>query len=268
MKECKKYKKEMVAFLSGELPEEKRNLLTAHLKQCPHCREEFNGMKWIIEEANSLQSDIEQAMASVDWKNLPLKITKFVYQKKSTPGRAVKLKKGLSYLLQPRLRPVYAGLLVGILIGFLATLVIFKAPPGRKAGKGEFLVSSYFLEKAELEIARRETLDYLDRSQYLLLDFVQSSAEKGREFWTSDYAYQRARGLLSQKKYINPQLQKFQMAKAKEICDQIELLFYELIQMSDLLSEEELQRIKKLIEEKQLLLKIKLLRKELKESEV
>jgi len=268
MKECKKYKKEMVAFLSGELPEEKRNLLTAHLRQCPHCREEFNGMKRIMEEANSLQSDIDQAMASVDWENLPLKITEFVYQKKSTPGRAIKLKKGFSYFLQPRLKPVYAGLLAGILIGFLATLVIFKAPPGRKAGKGEFLVSSYFLEKAELEIARRETLDYLDRSQYLLLDFVQSPAEKGREFWTSDYAYQRARGLLSQKKYINPQLQKFQMAKAKEICDQIELLFYELIQMSDQLSEEDLQRIQKLIEEKQLLLKIKLLRKELKESEV
>ncbi|MFQ5722033.1 MAG: hypothetical protein ACE5GI_06050 [Candidatus Aminicenantales bacterium] len=166
------------------------------------------------------------------------------------------------------MKPIYAGVLIGILIGSLATLLVFRPSLVKTKGRGEVLVSPRFLEKAELEIARRDTLDYLDRSQYLLLDFVQTPAEKRQIFWKSEYAYQKAKALLSQKKYINPQLQKFRMAKAKEICDQIELLFYELIQMSDHLSERELQRIQALIEEKQILLKIKLLQKELKESEV
>ena len=163
---------------------------------------------------------------------------------------------------------MYAGVLIGILIGALATLFIFRLSLVKTTGSGGFLVSPRLLEKAELEIARRETLDYLDRSQYLLLDFVQTPPEKGQKFWKSEYIYQKAKDLLSQKKYINPQLRKFRMAKAKEICDQIELLFYELMQMSDHLSAEELQRIQRLIEKKQLLLKIKLLQKELKESEV
>ena len=267
MKECKKYKKEMVAFLSGELPEEKRNLLTDHLEKCPACREEFNDLKQVIEKADSLQPDIEKVMTSVDWEKLPLKITEYVYQRKSVLEEKKKLKKWFYFLVQQPLRPVYAALLAGILIGSLVTLVIIRPSFVKRTERGEFLVSSYFLEKAELEIARRETLNYLDRSQYLLLDFIQSSPEKGREFWRSEYAHQKTRDLLSQKKYINPQLRKFRMAKAKEICDQIELLFYELIQMSDQLSEEEVQRIQNLIEEKQLLLKIKLLKRELKGSE-
>jgi ribosomal protein S13 len=58
------------------------------------------------------------------------------------------------------------------------------------------------------------------------------------------------------------------MAKAKAICDQIEYLFYELTQISVQLSEEEISKIQKIIEERNLLLKIKLLKRELEQSEV
>jgi hypothetical protein len=74
--------------------------------------------------------------------------------------------------------------------------------------------------------------------------------------------------MLAKKRFLNQQLDKGEMAKAREICDQIEILFLELSQMSDELSAEETAKIKEFVEQKQLLLKIKLLRKELKESEV
>jgi len=73
---------------------------------------------------------------------------------------------------------------------------------------------------------------------------------------------------LSKKKYIDNQLDKVKLAKAKAICDQIELLFFELTQISEDLSPEDLRKIQRLIEERQLLLKIKLVRKELQKSEV
>jgi hypothetical protein len=58
------------------------------------------------------------------------------------------------------------------------------------------------------------------------------------------------------------------MLKAKMICDQIELLFYELSQISAKLSTEEIEKIQKFIGERQILLKIDLLKKELGKSEV
>lgn len=268
MKKCKKYEKDLVAFLSDELEEKKRIRVALHLEKCERCREELQKIKEIMENADSLNPELEKAMDSVDWETLPSKIAHTVFDKIPDSPRRGWLERFLGFLFQPKLRPVYAGVLLGILIGSIATVMILRSPfPGARSGR-KFFVSQDFLEKVELEMARRETLDYLDRSQYLLLDFIQVSHERETELWRSEWPIERARDLLSKKKYINPQLNKFYMAKAKEICDQIELLFYELTQMSDRLSAEDLKRIQRLIEDKQLLFKIKLLRRELQESEV
>jgi hypothetical protein len=101
----------------------------------------------------------------------------------------------------------------------------------------------------------------------VLLELANPAAE-GSRFQLSEGAARETRELLSKKKFLNPQLEKARMAKAKDICDQIELLFYELTRVSEELTAAERQEIQSLIEEKNLLLKIKLLRKELQESEV
>lgn len=268
MMDCKKLKKDLVAFLYGELNEDEQELFKTHLDACPDCTEELKRLREVKEGANSLQEDIEKAMASVDWEALPMQITENVFKKEAYPPRESWLAKFSRLIFQPRLRPVYAGLLVGILLGSFITFMVFRAPQPVKVEAGEFFAPQDFLDRVELEMARRDTLDYLEKSQYLLLDFVQSPSEKSAEFWQSEFASQKARDLLSKKKYINPQLNKFQMAKAKAICDQIELLFYELTQISVDLSTEEIKKIQRMIEEKQLLLKIKLLTKELEQSEV
>jgi hypothetical protein len=174
----------------------------------------------------------------------------------------------LRFLFQPRFRPVYAGVLLGVLVGSLITFMIFRSRPLQLSENGKIFVPQGFYDKMELEMARRETIDYLEKSEYLLLDFIQSSPEKYIGFWQSEFATQKTMDLLSKKKYIDPQLDKLKLAKAKLICDQIELLFFELMQISERLSVAELKKIQTLIEERQLLLKIKLVKKELEKSEV
>ncbi|NIO48953.1 MAG: hypothetical protein GTN73_05885 [Candidatus Aminicenantes bacterium] len=268
MMDCKKIKKDLVAFLYGELREDEKKLMEAHLDACNDCRKELHHMKEVIDGADSLQEDIEKAMASVDWEELPSRITETVFAKEASLPRERRLAGISRFFFQPKLRPVYAALLIGVLLGSFITFMVLRSPLPRETGAGEFFVSQDFLERVELEMARRETLDYLEESQYLLLDFIQSPSEKSAEFWQSEFAFQKARGLLAKKKYISPQLDKFKMAKAKAICDQIEYLFYELTEISVQLSEEEISKIQNVIEEKKLLLKIKLLKKELEQSEV
>jgi hypothetical protein len=142
---------------------------------------------------------------------------------------------------------------------------VLRAPgprPGRDLG---FHASQEFLDRAELEMARRNTLDYLEKSQYVLLDVFEPAGEGGGV--PAALSAERTRDLLSRKKYLNGQLERFQMAKAKAICDQIELLFYELAQVSENLTPVQCRGIQDMIEEKNILLKIKLLKKELQESE-
>ena len=265
MRECKKHEQDRIAFLFGELEAKERDRFLSHLEGCPHCQRELREIREMTDKADSLHADIQEAMDSIDWESLPSKITEAVLEKARKPSREGWLARFIRFAFQSKLRPVYAGILVGVLIGSLATLLIFRRPFVEERGE-TFMVSRDFLEKVEIEMARRETLDYLDKSQYLLLDFVQYSPDR-EELRKPELAFDQARDLLSKKKYINPQLMKFQMAKAKEICDQIELLFYELTQMSEQLTREDLERIQRLIEENQLLLKIKLLKRELKGSE-
>ena len=267
MKDCQKIRKDLVAFLYGELGPEDRVRIKAHLDACSLCREEANELEFVRKESGSLIPGMSEAMSSVDWESLPGEIADEVLKQDPAPGSSRLKKIGLS-LFQSKWRPVYAGLIFGILIGSLATYLVLRSPRPQGTRAPELIFSSDLLEKAELEVARRDTLEYLEKSQYLLLDFVQSPSGASAGAWRDGFALQKARDLLSKKKFIDPQLDKFRMAKAKRICDQIEYLFYELTQISENLPPENLRRIQDLIQERQILLKIKLVKRELKNSEV
>lgn len=265
---CKKINRDLVAFLYGELDKNTRAKIRSHLDICPYCQGELRALKEFIRTADSLNEDFEEAMTSVDWNTLPDQIGQAAFGDEAGLSRRVPRRTFWNILVQSRLRPVYAALLVGLVLGSLATLIVTRPLLVRKFRGESFLVSQEFLDRVELEMARRDTLDYLEKSQYILLDFVQASPEKTTPSWRRALVSQAANDLLAKKRYINPQLDKFHMAKAKEICDQIEFLFFELTQISDQLSAKELRNIQDLIENNQLLLKIKLLKEDLEESEV
>jgi len=266
MKECKKINKDLVAFLYGELQDEKQKQILSHLKECPSCQSELERLRAVQTEADSLNKDIKTVMNSVNWETLPAQITETVFGKEAQEPKESWLMSISRVLSQPKLRPVYAALMIGLFLGALVTYILVRSPLQRQAVADLVSYPPDFMEKVELEMARRETLDYLKKSQYLILDFVQTSSEAEPSTWQTEFASQKVKDLLSKKKYINQQLDKFEMAKAKEICNQIEFLFYELAQVSEEIPAWRLREIHDFIEEKQLLLKIKLLEKELKQS--
>jgi len=267
MKKCQKVRKDIVAFLYGELSPNDQMRVKSHLDVCSLCRDEARELEFVQKQSGPLIPGLSEAMSSVDWETIPGKIADEVFRQESD-SEPIRLKKAWLSLFQPKWRPLYVGLLSGIMIGSLATYLVFHSPKLQIARAPEYVFSSDFLEKAELEVARRDTLEYLEKSQYLLLDFVQAPSEGIAESWRDGFALQKARDLLSKKKFIDSQLDKFHMAKAKRICDQIEYLFYELTQISGNFLPEDRKRIQDLIQDRQLMLRIKLVKKELKNSEV
>ena len=239
--------------------------MASHLKGCPKCREEVDEMKKVIDAAGLIKGEMGKAIASVDWEALPAKITDYVFGKTTRPRR---LTVGERFrLARFWMMPAYAAAVLGLILGSLTTFLILKRHAPSAVADNRFFASPEFIDRVELEMARRQTLDYLQKSQYLLLDLAQaSSLDKGRGM--EQLAWGRAKELLARKKYLNPQLGNSRMAKAKAICDQIELLFLELSQISDDLTGVEMKRIQRMIEDRRLLLKINLVEKELEESEV
>ncbi len=261
------FQTELAAYLYGELPADRSGEIEAHLESCSVCRLEMNTIKKVFNGADTLNPDMENAAQRVDWDSLPDRITDWVFNQKGK-GQVRNRPRLRVFWLHSPIRSVYAALILGVCLGAVLTLLVIRPPRPAESAAGDLIVSTLALESMDIEVARRTTLDYLDRSQYLLLDLMQSSPDKAADFWQSAFGNQQARSLLSKKKYIDQQLDNFQMVKAKALCDQIEMLFLELSQISHELSSAELSKLQSLIEERQLILKIKLVKKELQESEV
>lgn len=267
MNECKDVLKELAAYYYRELSEQESACVEAHLDICKDCWQEMNLIKKTLNGADAFNPEIAAALASVDWSELPDKIADrvLIRNEEKLPQTRSRF---WSSLFRPHFRPVYAALLLGIAMGAAVTFFILRSPQELQLATADVFVPAGVMENMDVEVARRKTLDYLEKSQYLLLEFVQTDPEKAAGFWRSDFATQETRGLLSQKRYIDPQLNKYQMAKAKAICDQIEFLFLELTQLSHEISEAELDKVRNLIQERQLFLKIKIIKQELERSEV
>jgi len=271
MKDCNDIKQDLVAYIYDEIDEEKKSQIKKHLDSCPKCRKEYEELKEVLLCADTYKKEIDEAVESVDWDALPDRIADQIgFKDQNQTKRAKsKFKKFLNSLFAVRLVPVYAALFAGIIIGGILTFMVIQ-PGGspEQTAPAQLMVSQDFIETMDVEMARRETLDYLEQSKYLLLDFVQTPPEKADQYWKSDFVETKTSELLSKKKYMNQQLDKYHMAKAKAICDQIEILLLELAGMSDELSPDESARIRELIEQRQILLKINLVKKELQQSEV
>jgi hypothetical protein len=236
-----------------------------HVETCPACADEARAIDKLLEGADSLGQDMKEALTGIDWDVQAEKIVSAVWEERNEAKRAPRRER--VWLFGFQFRPVFAGLLLGILVGAGAMFVAYRSGAFRKPPAGAFFASNEFLNRVDQEVARRETLDYLEKSQFVLLELAQNQTESG-DCRLSEAAAREARELLSKKKYLNPQLEKARMAKAKAICDQIELLFYELAQVSEGLTPGQCRGIQNRIEEKNMLLRIKLLKKELQESEV
>jgi hypothetical protein len=255
----------MAAYWGGNMSERDREDIKRHLDACPACAKEFTALERIMESADSLGREMKSVLSGIDWDVQAEKIVAAVWDEKRRPKREPRPRRLWTFV--PRLRPVLAGLLIGIMVGGAGMFVAYRGGLFEKP-KGEALFASReFLDRVDQEMARRETLNYLDMSQYVLLELARTQSGSG-DCRLTDAASREARELLAKKKYLNPQLEKVRMAKAKEICDQIEMLFYELAQFSENLTPAQCRGIQNMIEEKNILLKIKLLKKDLQESEV
>ncbi len=220
---------------------------------------EAEAVERLLGETEAVRSEIRRAAASVDWETLPSTIAARAMAEEGRARAASPRLWGWPSLL--RMKPVLAGLAAGLVVGAAAMYLALRGPAAGRNPGNAYYASGDFLDRAELEMARRNTLDYLEKSQYMLLDVFEPSGASPAV--PAALRSERARDLLQKKKYLNQQLETVQMAKAKALCDQIETLFLELSQLDSDLPAAELAKLRSYVEERQLLLKINLVKKEL-----
>jgi hypothetical protein len=265
MNACRRLRNELADSRMGFPSSEDRIRWKEHLAMCADCRRHWDEAEAIIRSAGDLQADARRAMAEVDWETLSERIADAALARPRTVAAAIPARPAPRSLAW---RPVFAGALGGLLIGGAAMFFILRSRGVAPMPGPAVQASGEFINRVEMTLAKRDTLDYLAKSQALLLDFAQTPPDQAGRVLQGESALRRTRDLLSKKRLLNAHLDNGSIAKAREICDQIERLFVELSQISSELSAEEAARIQRFVEDKNLLLRIKLLQRELAESEV
>jgi len=256
MKKCKRIKKLLIPFYLGELPDKENDLVKNHLDICEICLKEYKKLEKLFEGIEENRKEVEKAVDSIDWEQVPLAIMKRL-EKESVPE---KRKYSFQILnLKPALSiPVSLFLIIGI------TLLFILHPWSRKhVSENEFLISSSSFQNMESSLAKKEAIDYLKQSQLLLMDLMKFSSPEEIDLWTINFNSRKAKNLLIKKKYFDEKLDNLNLMKAKRICNQIEFLFYDVIQLKEQPDFENIRKIQRIIEKEQLLFRIRLIEKEL-----
>lgn len=264
MKKCEFSRQVLNEFLQLPAGSSLSRFASEHIAECWFCQKELQSVEKLLSAADLVKDEIKTMESEVNWESLAVQVTENVYARTSAEKKPVRsvMEKFRVSLWPFRAKFVFAGLLAGLIIGSLAMYIVLKKVQINAGNASGFYASREFIDRLEQEMARRQVIDFLDKSQFILRELSAHPADTAE--FGEIISRQEIQGVLTRKRYLNPGLDTFSMAKAKAICDQIELLFQELAQINQALPSLEFERIRRLIDERQILLKINIVKKEMK----
>ena len=252
MNNCENVGDLLVLYAEGELPPEDKRRVDDHIRACPLCRAEVAK----IDTVTSWLKDPDLFMThDYAWHSLPRTLAD---RARGLHTRNPWVPSNLPSLLWGAC--VAASLLLGIgLIWMLNRPASAPPPLAHQAGSG----NAAFLRQIESVHAREATARYLTECEVLLLNVV--GAEKNCEGEKHDVSAEvtRARELLQRKRILDVELRAPEVARAKDLCDQLETFLVNLSVSERCESSEGLHTMERFIEREQLLLRIDLLQAEL-----
>ena len=258
----KKIKALLVDYAAKELPLLEIQRVEAHLETCRGCREEYRLMKRLDEESLRLQKTCNAEMQAINWEETAQTISSAIPFNHYKPA----VSRGTSFLFNWKLAaPVLTGVfLLGIWLGYLFFHISPQSPllPVKEASPGVSLA------RMENTLAKKEVVHYFSQSQLVLTDLMKQCDVDGSFSWKNQLDIKRVRALLSKNRYFSQNLNHPQLLSSKKLLKKIEWLLYEILMSDDSTSCQQLQRLQDYIKQERLLLKIRLVGKELSLSEV
>lgn len=271
---CDVFRVDLAAHVYGDLPDDAARALEAHLRDCSGCREELRSL-----QRTSAALD-ERVMfpreAEVDWDAFAAATVR-----KALGAGAASPAPGLAAWLQQVLRaPGWAAAAAALLLVAGVTLGLWGAgalsggsPPPLPAMAGggaripqENLIPAAMLADISASTAKAGTKKYLNESRALLTSLLAVPVRCGDD--TVDIAVERKKSLqlLRRQRLIADQLESLPLARAREVSMDLEQLFMEILSLSDCARAEQVVELRRLVERRQLLLRLELLSDEMERS--
>lgn len=268
---CNEIKKLMINYLSGEPmgTDQQSGEIANHLHACSRCSREYDVLKEIYSKTRHVNGDAEAVMQTIDWQENARDISLAVHINQSR-CRSQLRSRLWGFPLQPlnwKLAvPALAGVFIlGIWLGYL---LFYRTPqrplPVELIHQGD----NALIQRLETTLTRREMQEYFLQTQLLLTDLMRQCDENGAATWSNGASRQRVQTLLNKNHYFNEDLTNPELLSSRRLLKKIEWLLYEIIELDDKASCRQLQRIQDYIQKEKLLLKLRLVGKDISFNEV
>jgi len=251
MTDCEDVRESLVLYAEGELSAEQNRSIQEHLARCVSCRHEDAGIgqvrSWLLDPDLFLPQEHP-------WESLP---SSLAARAKGRRVRWIPSNFGSLAWAASLAACLLLGLMLLQIVQDRSSLRGPSTPPPSTAD-----IQS-LLRRIQSVHARDATARYLNECQDLLLNLVR--AEKNCEGDRHDLSLEveRARELLRRKQMLDTELRTPEVARARELCDELENLLVGLSTAQKCESSGELRLMERSIEKQRILLRINLLRAEL-----
>jgi len=253
MKACRDIRPLLEWLAASELEDDRRQLAEAHLRDCPACRRELADWRSLLSAAARPAAEADAVLQAIDWDEVTARIMAGV-EAHPAPGRKPEPLFSFAFLAAAAALIVVAGL----------GLFFWTRPKGAafpQAGGNRLSASA--ATHLQSGLAREEAISYLQQSQLMLTDLLKDCASEEVAAWELRLYSQKARELLVKKKYVQQSLPAVEWLKVRNVSERIDWVNYEILQLEDRQLCGQIGRLQRIMENEKLLLKIRLLEKDL-----
>jgi len=271
---CDRFSEDLAAQVYADLGADEERALNAHLLSCAGCREELRGLQRL---ALNLRPEVMfPREPEVDWESFARstvqRATGFRPSYRKSRGVAGLAAWCRQVLRAPGLAVASAGLLVlaGVALGTFGVLT-FKTRESLPAvvsaeNQAETILPRSMLANIERSAAQGSARRYLSESRALLMSLIATPLRCEKD--TVDIKDERAKALelIRRQRLIADDLQTLPLARAQDICRDLENVFIEIASLNDCAKVEQITELRKLVASRQLLLRLDLVADQLKKG--
>lgn len=262
---CKDIKRLMKDLLSGEsadAPGKDIAAVEVHTGTCSRCRSEYVLLQKMYGMVRETQKAAEREMKQIDWEANAENISLGIRFRHSRKARAPRFR----FSWQLAIPTLAAVFILGIWLGYF--LFYTNTHPSPQTSDGEQVRVKTALARLETTLAKREMQGYFQHTQMLLTDLMRQCGEDGTGTWTSELTRKQARILLNKNRYFSEDLSNPQFLSSRRLLKKLEWLLYEIVTLDENASCEQLQLLQDFIRKERLLLKLRLVGKDIDFQEI
>jgi hypothetical protein len=244
----------MLEWLAAdEIDDRQRPAVEAHLFVCPACRRELADLRSLLAAAGAPPAALRAEIGAIDWQAVTGRVMAGI-ERPSAPG------------WRPRSSfraPLLAAAATLIALIGLGAFFWTRAGGGRAVLEGPGRLSPAAAAHLQSGLAREEMISYLRQSQLMLTDLLQDCGGDEAQAWEIGLYSRKAKELLLKKKYFQQGLPAADWLKVRGLSERIDWLHYEILQLQGDQFCGQVSRLQRIMEEESILLKIRLLEKDL-----